>query len=76
MKEYTFKEYDCGYCQFKWKQYVGITGGVEDALGRVAKKYSSQVQCPRCHNGCKTWDEGKTLEKIEIKGRLKERVEL
>jgi hypothetical protein len=55
------KEYACGYCKYVWQQKVRRVGGHTDAVGRTLHAFSSQVQCPRCKNGCKTWEEGKIV---------------
>ena len=76
--EYTLKEYKCGYpgCGHEWKQYVRrLAAGSDVVTGRQHRhSVSSQVQCPICKNGCKTWEEGKEIEKVTIKGSAYQRV--
>jgi len=48
-KDKTLMNYTCPYptCNHSWKQYVGTSAG--------KKPVSSQVVCPICGNGVKTW---------------------
>jgi DNA-directed RNA polymerase subunit RPC12/RpoP len=57
-KEWSVKEYTCGWCTYRFTLPVRTSGGQVDPLGRVSKKYSTQVKCPYCGNFLKTWDEG------------------
>ena len=48
-KDKTLMDYTCRsiQCNHTWKQYVGTSSG--------NKPVSSQVVCPKCGNGVKTW---------------------
>ena len=74
-REFTLKEYKCGYCNHEWRQYVRrLQAGSDVVTGRPHRHaISSQVQCPRCKNGCKTWDEGTEIEKAIIKSNAWQR---
>jgi len=49
IEDKELKQYECGYCGFCFKQYVG-------SFGEGKEKVSSQVRCKNCGNFLKTWD--------------------
>ena len=42
--------YKCGYCNYKFKQWVGTFGGGKSGT------ISTQVICPKCKNMLKTYN--------------------
>ena len=48
----TLNEYSCGWCGYKFKQYVGKGGKQgEGKKGNI----SDQVRCKQCNNFIKSW---------------------
>ena len=72
--DYILNQYNCGYCGNTFKQYVRTTGGQEDAIGRISKKYSSQVKCSRCSNFLPTYEGCTKVEDVTVKGTLHKRI--
>ncbi len=73
-QQYTLKQYNCGYCQYIFRQYVRKVGEGMDAFGKPYRNStSSQVICPKCKAFLKTWDEGDIIEVVEHQGRLSNR---
>lgn len=58
----TLKEYQCGYCKTVFKTFVRKTFGNTGMLARPKNNTSTQVQCPKCNNFLKTWEEGIDIE--------------
>lgn len=51
MTKKEISKYKCGFCEYKFEQEIGSSH-----VGCCKKSaVSSQVKCPRCGNGLKTW---------------------
>ena len=61
-KEKITKEYKCEYCGNKFIQTVRKSMGMAGYGSKPKNNTSSQVQCKRCKNFLKTWDEGIEIE--------------
>lgn len=74
--QYVEREYKCGYCSFPFRQFVRrVERGADAVSGRKERhSISSQVQCPYCHNGLRTWDDGKEIQVYNGQGRMSKRV--
>ena len=72
---YILKQYDCGYCKYIFRQYVSKSDkGTDVFKKRIKGSVSSQVICPKCKNGLRTWDDGKVIEEYKHEGRISNRV--
>lgn len=50
------KKYTCGWCGYKFKQYVGKYYNPEKT-NKKERGVSSQVKCKSCKNFIPTWEE-------------------
>ena len=53
------RRYWCRYCGHLFEKYVGTYG--DHTPHKSNNKVSSQVKCPKCGNGLKTWEDGVDL---------------
>jgi hypothetical protein len=69
--EYTLKKYECGFCGYKFKQFVrsimkNTPLGYDNQIA-----VSTQVMCKQCGAFLKTWDSGEVID--VYKGKPKKR---
>ena len=57
-KVWQLREYDCGWCNYTFQQYVRFVKGSSPVGYEAKNNTSSQVQCPKCKNFLKTWLDG------------------